>query len=324
MNTTDPYDHARAEVMLRGYEARWNSDDYETIAVEAEFHTALINPDTGKASQTWELGGKLDVLVRERGGARRALVIEHKTTSFDAGAGSDYIKRLRLDGQVSTYFDGAAALLGAPVDGCIYDVLVKPGIRPSKATPPESRKYTKDGRLYAAQREHDETPEEYRERLIEAVSAAPDDFFVRAEVVRLDSELNDARRDTWELGREMREAELAGRAPRNPDSCVLYGRTCAFFAVCCGEAALTDAHLFTKSDGSELSGGGDARLLTSSRLKAFRACKRLHKFRYLDGHRSTAEAPALKFGQLIHTGLEAWWKAAPDARLAAALAAINN
>jgi hypothetical protein len=47
-----------------------------------------------------------------------------------------------MDGQVSTYFDGAASL-GLDVAGCIYDVIGKPGIRPLQATPVEARKYTK-------------------------------------------------------------------------------------------------------------------------------------------------------------------------------------
>lgn len=321
----DPFDLARAEVMLRGYDARWGGDTYEVIAVEREFRAPLVNPDTGAASRTFTLGGKLDVLVREIGGRGRNLVIEHKTTSEDACAGSDYIKRLRLDAQVSIYFDGAASVFDGDVDGCIYDVLVKPGIRPHSATPAESRKYTKDGRLYANQRENDETPAEFRARLIERVTASPDDHYVRAEVVRLDGELDDARRDAWELGREMRESELAGRFPRNPDACVRYGRTCEFFGVCTGEARIDNPAEFTKQERAhaELSDAAGLDLITASRLSAFRRCKREHKHRYLDGYRANREAATLRFGTLIHTGLEAWWKAAPDARLSAALAAIG-
>lgn len=321
---TDPYDLARAEVMLRGYDARWGAERYDVLDVEAEFRAPLVNPDTGRASQTWILGGKIDVIVRETDGARRTLVVEHKTTSDDAGVGSDYIKRLRLDGQVSTYFDGAAARLGAPIDGCIYDVLVKPCIRPLRATPPESRKYTKDGRLYATQREADETPDEYRARLIEKIAASPDEFYVRAEVVRLDGEMDDHRRDTWELGRELRESVLAGRFPRNPDACVRYGRTCEFFGVCTGEARLDDPAAFTRVENvhGELATNADE-LLTASRLAAFRRCKREHKHRYLDGYRANRDALTLRFGTLIHTGLEAWWRAAPADRLTATLSAIG-
>jgi hypothetical protein len=66
------------------------------------------------------------------------LVVEHKTTSSDIGPGSAYWAKLTLDTQVSAY-------LGAHegVEGMLYDVIRKPGIRPYKATPPADRKYTK-------------------------------------------------------------------------------------------------------------------------------------------------------------------------------------
>jgi hypothetical protein len=323
---TDPFDLARAEVMLRGYDARWlaDADRLDVLAVEAEFSAPLVNPESGQPSRTWTLGGKLDVVARERDGDLRTLIIEHKTTSGDAGPGSDYVKRLRLDGQVSTYYAGAEAL-GYKPDGCLYDVLVKPGQRPLKATPEESRKFTRDGRLYANQRDRDETPDEYMLRCAEAIAADPNAYFLRAMVVRLDGEVEEAMADTWQLGRGMRENEIARRYPRNPDACVRYGRTCEFFGVCTGEASLDDPGLFRRSEQlhPELSSNADGRLLTASRLSAYRACARLHHLRYELGIRPAQEADTLRFGSLIHKGLEAWWKAPQADRLTPALAALT-
>lgn len=226
VGVADPYELARAQVMLIGYDARWSEDmaHYDVLGVEQEFVAPVRNPDTDATSRTWALAGKLDVLVRDRrDGLPR--IVEHKTTSSDAGPGSDYLKRLRMDGQVTIYYEGAAAL-GHAVAGCIYDVLVKPGLRPLKATPPEARKYTKTGTLYANQRERDETPEEYRVRVAEAIHADPNGFFLRANVERLEDEMRDGLADVWQTGRVMRESDLAGRYPRNPDACVSYGRTC--------------------------------------------------------------------------------------------------
>jgi hypothetical protein len=152
-----------------------------------------------------------------------------------------------MDGQVSVYFTGAAAL-GHPVDACLYDVLKRPALRPYKATPPEDRKYTKDGALYKTQRLVDETPEEYRARCMEAIAAAPGEYFVRGEVVRLDGEVADAITDIWQLGRTLQENKIAGRFPRNPDACSRFGRLCPFFAPCTGEASLDDPTLFRKLD----------------------------------------------------------------------------
>jgi hypothetical protein len=328
--TPDPYDLARAEAMLAGYHARWVDDmrDLVVLGVELEFNAPLRNPDTGAMSRTWTLGGKLDVLVMVASTGEIA-VVEHKHTSVDAGPGSDYLKRLRMDGQVTTYFAGASAL-GHDVASCIYDVLVKPGQRPLRATPPESRKYTKDGRLYAAQRERDETPEEYRARLLEAIAAAPNDHYLRANVVRHEAEMHEGMGDIWETGRGMREAELAQRHPRNPDACVRYGRTCEFFGVCTGESSLQDDQQYRRSARvhTELSADTDRDglpLLSTSRLSAYRACPRLHKHRYLDGYRPAVEADVLRFGSLLHVGLEAWWRAADDEeRLSSALAAIRS
>jgi hypothetical protein len=319
--TIDPYELARAEAMLVGYDARWGDDQYETLAVEAEFFTALVNPETGSASRTWRLGGKIDAIVRDAAG--RVLIVEHKTATGEIGPGSEYWKRLRLDGQVSIYYEGARSL-GFDVEACLYDVLGKPAQRPYKATPLEARKFTKDGRLYATQREADETPEEYRTRVLNAIAEDPAGYFQRGEVVRLEAEMAEALHDVWQIAKQIREAELAKRFPRNPDACVRWNRTCDFFGVCSGEASLEDAGAFRRvGDAHTELSGGSANLLTTSRLSSARACQRLHKYRYADGFRPVREAESLRFGSLIHKGLEAWWKAPPTARLVSALAAIN-
>lgn len=244
----DPFDMARAEVMVMGYDAFWSTEAalYEVLAVEARFESDLVNPETGAASRTWRLGGKLDVVLLDRRDGR-VRFMEHKTSSEDISSGSAYWRKLRMDGQISVYFDGAAALGWQPV-GCIYDVLGKPGQRPLKATPLENRKYTAAGKLYANQRDRDETPEEYKLRLAEAVTAEPARYYSRGEVVRLDAELAEARADIWSMGKELREAELANRAQRNPEACERYGRMCPFFDVCTGAASLDDPRLFTRTD----------------------------------------------------------------------------
>lgn len=244
----DPFDAARAEALLRGYHARWadQNDELEVLAVEVEFECPLINPATGGESRTFRLAGKIDAIVRRRA-TGEVLIVEHKTAGEDCELGSDYWKRLRLDAQISTYYVGARALGYEPV-GCLYDILRKPAQQPKSATPIESRKFTKDGRLYAAQRDTDETPAEFGLRVREELAEHPEKYFVRGIVVRLEDEERDAAYDTWMLARQIREDELARRAPRNPDSCVRFGRTCEFFGVCSGEASLEDETLFRKTD----------------------------------------------------------------------------
>jgi hypothetical protein len=241
----DPYDLAKARAMLNAYHARWADVDLDVVAVEVPFDVPLLNPETGAASRTWRLRGKIDAIVRLPDG--RLLLVEHKTAGVDVSPGSDYWTRLRLDGQVTVYYLGARAA-GYDVEGCIYDVLVKPRQRPLKATPEESRKYKKDGTLYANQRDRDETPEEYFERVITAIMGAPDEYLRREMVVRLESEELDGLWDIWQTAKEIRAGQLANRHPRNPRSCFNYNRPCDFWPVCSGEASLDDPTRYERLD----------------------------------------------------------------------------
>lgn len=306
--TTDPFDLARAEAMMIGYDARWGSemDRYEVIAVEAEFRSPLVNPETGASSRTWQRGGKIDAIVRE---GSRVLIVEHKTSGSDIGPGSSYWRILKMDGQVSGYFLGADAL-GFRAEACLYDVLGKPALRPLKAN---------------QRRKVDETPAEYRERCIEAIAAEPGSYFVRGEVVRLSSEMEEACFDDWQTAQMMRESERLGRFPRNPDACMKWGRACDFFDVCAGEASIDDFTRFRRSEhvSPELTAANGLPVISASRLRSARTCQRLHRFQYIDGIRPLVEADSLRFGSLIHLALEAWWKA-PSGRLEAALDALHS
>jgi len=242
----DPFEAAMARALITGYDARWGDQAYRVIAVEQEFCVPLVNPETGAASRSWQLGGKIDAIVEGDG---RTILVEHKTTSSDITMGGEYWKRLRMDGQISIYFQGARAA-GYDITECLYDVIRKPALKPYKATAPEDRKYKKDGTLYANQREHDETSEEYFARLCETIIEDPSKFYGRGTVVRLEAEMEEAMADVWMIGQQIRSAMTADRFPRNPDSCVQFNRTCAYFEVCCNEASLDDARLYRKLETS--------------------------------------------------------------------------
>lgn len=241
----DAYERIRAEIVMRGYDARWGAEPITVLAVEQEFEAAIVNPSTGKESRTFVQGGKIDAVARLADG--RTVIVEHKTSSEDISPGSEYWRRLSIDAQVSTYYAGARSL-GYDVEGCLYDVIGRPAHRPLAATPVESRKYTKEGRLYANQRDRDETPEEFGLRLAEAIAENPERYYARGPVVRLAEDEIEAAADTWQTTRALREAELADRWPRNPDACSRYGRTCAFFDVCTRSASLEDGTRFRKAE----------------------------------------------------------------------------
>lgn len=261
----DAYEAAKVRVMLRGYDARWSGerDSYVVRAVEAEFRAPLVNPGSGAPSRTFELGGKIDVLL-DRG------IVEHKTSSADLGLGSVYWQKLALNSQVSTYFAGARAL-GVEPERCIYDVLRKPGQRPSLVpitdeagfkvvldeqgervyckTPskggPKPRE-TGDTKLGYVLQTRPETPEEYEERLTADVAADPDRHYQRGEVVRLEKEERDHAEDVWLLTQSMREAERANAFARNTDACERYHGMCSYWPVCSGEASIDDPSRYEK------------------------------------------------------------------------------
>jgi hypothetical protein len=227
----DLYERARAEAMIVGYHHRWGASPLSTIGVEQPFRAPLRNPDTGRVSRRWVVGGKLDGVVGDE--QARVFLMEHKSSSEDISPGSDYWVRLRLDSQAPTYLAGARALGLRPL-GIVYDLLRKPTLEPRRATPAESRRYTKNGTLDARQRETDEDPEEYRDRIIAAIAEAPEKYYQRAEVVRTEAEEVEAARDLWEHAHAISEARRTGRHPRNPGACLSWGRSCEFVACCSG------------------------------------------------------------------------------------------
>lgn len=326
----DPFDLARAETMLVGYSARWYDEPYEVLAVEAEFNAPLRNPQTGAESRTFRLGGKIDVIVRDRRDDR-VLNVEHKSSSEDITAGSFYWRRLTLNTQISTYVVGAREL-GHEINGTLFDVLGKPQLRPSDVPLVDDsgvkivldaggvRVRTKDGKKWretadSAQgyvlQTRPETVDEFRARLELAIAEEPERYYRRGIVVRLEDEEREAAYDAWQTATIIRESRAAGRFPRNPDSCQQYGSPCAYFPVCSKQASLDDASRYVRDERlhSELSTDVvRLPLLTNSEMATARRCSRQHHYRYDLGIRSVDDGTRnTRFGTLCHVGLEAWW-----------------
>lgn len=246
VSTKDEFTDMTVKALYEGYMAYYCNDErYERVAAEVRFDSPLYNPDTMAKSKTFHLAGKIDAIAIDKQTGCH-VIVEHKTSGMDIAPGSDYWKKLSIDGQVSGYFVGAEDL-GYKVDVCLYDVIRKPTIEPWKATPLEKRKYTKDGKLYASQREFDETPMDWYLRLVEDIKGRPEFYFQRVEVARSKSDLEDYLYDMWSVSKEIMEAENNDRWSRNPQSCSVYG-TCEFFDVCTNCASLDDVTLFTKKE----------------------------------------------------------------------------
>jgi hypothetical protein len=62
LETTDPFVRAKEEAMILGYAARWGKPT-GILAIEQTFRIPLVNPETGAASRTFSLGGRVDAIV---------------------------------------------------------------------------------------------------------------------------------------------------------------------------------------------------------------------------------------------------------------------
>jgi hypothetical protein len=278
---TDPFTVARVRPMLIAYAESWARVDCGVLAVEREFRLPLVNPLSKHPSRTFELSGKIDLVLRLADG--RIAIVDHKTSGESIEPGSEYRRRLVLDGQLSQYWRGCESLGWSPDVG-IWDVLGKPKLFPSKATPEDEREYTKEksracaackrknappaphfdeetgracvdgrvitdpgGRLYATMREFDETADEFEIRIAHAIAADPARYFAQIEVQRLDVEREQYDVNVWHLATMIREAKAYGSAIYNPDSCLRGRKPCPYLDVCEGTASLDDPARFRRA-----------------------------------------------------------------------------
>jgi len=220
--------------LFAGYFWRYENDDVQIIDVERTFELPLVNPGTGRSSRAFVLAGKIDAIARLSDG--RVVVLEYKTCGEDIGPDSNYWLRLRCDPQISQYVLAARAL-GHDVATVLYDVTRKPTIAPLRATPPDKRKYTKEGRLYANQRDCDEAPEEFGVRLLTDIGDRPDYYYQRREVPRLEDELAEFQAELWHQAQLLLEARRHNRWFRNIHRFTC--GTCEFADLCLNAVRVT-------------------------------------------------------------------------------------
>lgn len=213
----------------------------EIVATEKSFELPIENPNTRQLLRIFSVAGKIDKIVKLADG--RLAIMEHKTTSDDIAPESDYWARLRIDLQISLYLL-AARNLGYDCQTVLYDVLRKPALRAGRATPQEARKYTKQGALYANQRETDETPEAFGDRLTADFQARPEYYFARREIARTEQDIFEYQDELCQQAQLLRDRQLtaesrakkqldpAGAWFRNPASCFLHPYRCEYCKFC--------------------------------------------------------------------------------------------
>jgi len=114
-----------ATAMMKAYAARYATEEFEVLALEKKFEGEIVNPESGAASRSFTLSGRVDGVVRV--GAEH-FIIEHKTASvLDAS----YLERLWTDFQITLYAFYVEQALGIRINGVLDNILVKPRLQQS-------------------------------------------------------------------------------------------------------------------------------------------------------------------------------------------------
>jgi hypothetical protein len=337
---------AKVRGLMVGYDARWGGADW-VIEGETErvVELPVINPATARTSRTWRQASKLDGVVRGYG---KRLLLEHKSTSDDiADPAAVYWRRLSIDSQVSKYLLHAWQA-GEKLDGALYDVIRKPGIRPKNLTKaevgeivhlgtycgaavaPELRQHVNDALERMPKAPYREDAALYAIRLAAETLAEPNKYYQRRSVPRLDADIVEYAEELWTIADEIRLARNAGRHFRNSSACMDWNRPCEYLGLCAGEdTPESERWRRTPDVHDELPGIQDGRdVLTNSRIKCFQLCRRKHYLRYEVGLRRVRDddAEALFLGTVLHEALAAWWtqqKGEPDGAVTCAGSAVN-
>ena len=305
--------------MIQAYDRYWRDVQAGVTLLdsEVELSTTMLNPETGRESRTWSLGGKIDKLVEWEG----RVLVDHKTTSenIEDPAGS-YWRHLRIQKQPQMY----ELLLLAnelKVDRVIWDVIRKPRIRPKKISAATAKEVQETGSYCGVKMGSDdllwaidkvESPFMYESRVIELMLNESSAYLARRSIPRLGNELIDYATEVWTIGQEMRKARVDGANYQNESACFIYNRPCEYLGICSGhDYPESDQWVTNDLTHPELDGdlAKDNDLLTNSRMKCFAQCRRKHLYRYdMRLRKSSEETPeALLFGTLWHAAMDAWW-----------------
>jgi hypothetical protein len=179
------------------------------------------------------------------------VIVELKTTSKDISPGSPYWREAAQTNPQITIYLSAARAQGRKLRRVVYDVIRKTTLGRLLATPLEKRKYTKVtkanpvSRLYADQREIDETDDEYELRVLEHIAEKPEQYFQRQDIVRYEDEHQAHIRDVAGMVRLMQVVEQMDEAPRSMGSaCFKWGRACDYLPVCLEEDRIDNNFMY--------------------------------------------------------------------------------
>ncbi|MBE7461916.1 MAG: PD-(D/E)XK nuclease family protein [Planctomycetes bacterium] len=220
----------RARALFCGYAHRYAQEEFEVVAIEREFEAEIRNPDTGRASQTFTVAGKVDGIVRV---GKELYLLEHKTAATLDGS---YLDKLWTDTQIALY-SYYLRQIGFPIVGVIYNVLLKTRLQ-QRAGETEAEYEARVQVLAAknksgksnAKRELPETDEEFEARLAEWYSRP--EAFHREQIYLSQDRLAMLQDEIWEISQQFLDARRRGKWLLNTAHCFAWSRPCEYLAYC--------------------------------------------------------------------------------------------
>lgn len=208
---------ATTEAMLKTYFERF-APFGEGFKPEEIFDLPIIDP-LGRQSRRWRLSGKMDGQYFDQDG--NLWLVEYKTTG--ANDMEEYLRNLKLDGQVTLYLYALMRMTGQVPVGCIYRIVRKPNIRRS-----------------STQKNGLESVESYTRRIAEfypgkAAAGELDKWMIEEKVYRAPAEIIAFTDELWEFVQEWTWKNRRGIHRRNTNTCSDFAG-CEYLPICLQEA----------------------------------------------------------------------------------------
>jgi PD-(D/E)XK nuclease superfamily protein len=276
----DEVDRIRLRVLIAAYDARWGAEDWDVLAVEQEFEYWLGDVHIGgkiDAIVRERATGKVFIVEHKTSTADTSpgapywqkLTVDTQVSVYLDGAGAldyeiagciyDVLKRPQHEPKLATPQESRKFTAGKGCKLCGGKLSGVQGSGKSSATQSGDCAACKGSgwrldengqpeapRLYANQRDTDETLDEFEERLTSEIAGRIDEFLSRGIVVRLDSELPRMRQELLDTIAAMEAMAEKNLAPPNHDACAKGRDMCGFFLACSGQASIHDEHIFPR------------------------------------------------------------------------------
>ena len=232
---TDPVqkqDWHYTRAMMTAYAERYTAEPWEVVGVEKEFSGEIVNPATGACSRSFILAGKVDGIVKKPDGTY--YLLENKSAASIDG---DYVSKLWTDLQITLYSFYLREALGIPIEGVVYNVLVKPKLVQSAGETEEEFQArlsalsakNKSGKSNA-KRSLPESDEEFSGRL--ASWFTEKDRFLRVELIFDFESYELLRSELWELTQQYLDARRRSTWYMNTSYCFHWQRPCPYYPIC--------------------------------------------------------------------------------------------